>query len=224
MTDKNRFARARAITAGRLRASPTSLPSSPNQILSAHVRDFLQRQGKTAVSVHTLARCKTVLSAIFTTAPNDQIIHLPTSLHRRQDPTAPKRPLRIVTPAEFNALLQALLGPRWRLLVGFAMETGLRWGELAELRAHDLDISTRRLTIARTVVELNPPREGARFLVKHTFCPALLWSTRTAHSTTRPQFSQARQISGGPEQRRTSNPPSSRWRRVKKSRTTTTSS
>lgn len=55
-----------------------------------------------------------------------------------------------------------------RLLAQVAIEGGLRWGELAELRLGDLDPVTRMLTVARTVVELRPRYHptGGRFLVK----------------------------------------------------------
>jgi integrase len=48
------------------------------------------------------------------------------------------------------------------------MESGLRWGELTELRARDLDFATRILTVSHAVVELDEDEhpEGGRFLVK----------------------------------------------------------
>ncbi len=55
-----------------------------------------------------------------------------------------------------------------KLLAETDIETGLRWGELTELRVRDLDRITRVLTISRTVVQVDPkfhPR-GERFLVK----------------------------------------------------------
>ncbi|MCA1186245.1 MULTISPECIES: tyrosine-type recombinase/integrase, partial [unclassified Saccharopolyspora] len=79
----------------------------------------------------------------------------------------PKRPLRILTPAEYDALHTALAAPRWRLLVDVAFETGIRWGELAELRVHDLHLATRVLTISRAVVELrHPDPDGQCFRIK----------------------------------------------------------
>jgi hypothetical protein len=101
-------------------------------------------------------RCKTVLSAIFTTALNDHIIyfHPCTGV---TTPTIPKRPLRILTPEEFDRILHALQAARWQLFAELALETGLRWGELTELRARDLHIPTRTLTVARSVVELHTP-------------------------------------------------------------------
>lgn len=86
-----------------------------NEILPAHVRDFLQHRGQNGASAYTLSCCKTVLPAIFTTALNDQIVHLHPCTGVKT-PTTPKRPLRIFTPDEFDVLLQELPGPKWRLL------------------------------------------------------------------------------------------------------------
>ena len=36
------------------------------------------------------------------------------------------------------------------------IESGLRWGELTELRAGDLDIPSRMLTVSRAVVQVQP--------------------------------------------------------------------
>src|SRR6266851_5683994 len=63
----------------------------------------------------------------------------------------------------------SLFGPaRLRLLVETDIETGLRWGELTELRVSDMDLITRVLTISRTVVQVDPKFHptGERFLVK----------------------------------------------------------
>ena len=48
------------------------------------------------------------------------------------------------------------------------VETGLRWGELTELRPKDIDFATRALTVSRVIIELNLRHhpEGGRFLVK----------------------------------------------------------
>jgi integrase len=54
------------------------------------------------------------------------------------------------------------------LLVETAIESGLRWGELSELRVRDLDFPTGILTVSRAVIEVSPKfhPEGGRFLVK----------------------------------------------------------
>jgi integrase len=62
----------------------------------------------------------------------------------------------------------ALDDPTMRLLAETDIETGLRWGELTELRVKDLDFAAAVLTVARVVVVLNPRfhPDGKRFLVK----------------------------------------------------------
>jgi hypothetical protein len=55
-----------------------------------------------------------------------------------------------------------------RLLIETDVESGLRWGELTELRVKDLDLATGVVTVSRVVVELTMKKrpEGQRFLVK----------------------------------------------------------
>ena len=55
-----------------------------------------------------------------------------------------------------------------RLLAESKIETGLRWGELTELRVRDIEFPTRMLTVSRAVVEVNAKFHpaGGRFLVK----------------------------------------------------------
>jgi integrase len=64
-------------------------------------------------------------------------------------PTVAPKPRVIVTPAQYDAVHNALPGPVSRLLVETAIESGLRWGELTELRPTDLDLHGRMLTVSR---------------------------------------------------------------------------
>jgi integrase len=75
---------------------------------------------------------------------------------------------RIITPEQFDALYWALPSEEMRLLVETDIETGLRWGELVELRPRDFDFGSGQLVVSRVVVELNPKfhPQGGRFLVK----------------------------------------------------------
>lgn len=72
----------------------------------------------------------------------------------------------IITPGQFDKLHQALGEKAWQLLVETDIETGLRWGELTELRPKDLESAV--FTISRVVVELTAKfhPEGGHFLVK----------------------------------------------------------
>jgi integrase len=79
-------------------------------------------------------------------------------------PATPGKPRRIITPAQFNRLYQALPGADARLLVETDIESGLRWGELTELRVRDLDFATSILTTAarrQLTLKLRPAPNNA---------------------------------------------------------------
>src|SRR5215470_5738886 len=136
-------------------------------VLPEHVREWVTAQKRGGVSPAMIAENKVILSAIFTTALNDQV----TFLHPCKGvktPPVPVKPRTIITPEQFTAIYEALADARWRLLVETDIESGLRWGELTELRVGDLDSSSRMLTVSRAVVQLHPQfhPQGGRFLVK----------------------------------------------------------
>jgi integrase len=62
---------------------------------------------------------------------------------------------RIIIPEQFDMLYRALPDADAQLMVETAIESGLRWGELAEFRVRDLDPATRMLTVSRKVIEVN---------------------------------------------------------------------
>jgi integrase len=136
-------------------------------LLPSHVRAWITNLVAKEVSASTIADNKTILSAIFTTALNDQVIFLH-PCRGVKTPTVAKKARVIITPDQFDAIYRALPDDPMRLLVETAIESGLRWGELSELRPSDLDIPSRMLTVSRAVVQVtkkfNPI--GDRFLVK----------------------------------------------------------
>ena len=85
-----------------------------------------------------------------------------------QDSTVPQKPRAIITPEQFGRVYQALPDDTMRLLAETKIETGLRWGELTELRVREIEFPTRMLTVSRAVVEVNAKFHpaGGRFLVK----------------------------------------------------------
>jgi integrase len=136
-------------------------------IMPEHVRQWVTGLKAAEVGAATIAANKVILSAIFTTALNDQV----TFLHPCKGvktPPVPIRPRTIIAPAQFGELYETLPDADCRLLVETAIESGLRWGELTELRVRDLEFSSRMLTVSRAVVEVNPRFHpgGGRFLVK----------------------------------------------------------
>jgi integrase len=137
-----------------------------NEIMPSHVREWVTELQATRVTPVTIKKLRFVLSAIFTTALGDV-----TFLHPCKGvktPTVARKPLKIITPEQFEAIYAALPDPDSQLLIETDIESGLRWGELTELRVKDLDPATRLLTVSRAVVQVNPRfhPEGLRFLVK----------------------------------------------------------
>ncbi|WP_181449210.1 tyrosine-type recombinase/integrase [Nonomuraea aridisoli] len=136
-------------------------------ILPEHVRAWVATMKKNGVSPATIKYAKVLLSAIFTTALNDQVTYLH-PCRGVKTPPVPRKPRTIITPEQFDVLYRALPDADSRLLVETSIETGLRWGELTELRVKDLAQRSRILTVSRAVVEVNPKFHptGGRFIVK----------------------------------------------------------
>ncbi len=127
--------------------TPTFGPMRMIDVLPGHVREWVATLCAAGVTPATIRHNKIVLSAIFTTALNDQV----TLLHPCRGvktPTVPVKAFRILTPVQFDALYAALPDEHARLLVETAIDSGLRWGELTELRGKDLDPATGILTVS----------------------------------------------------------------------------
>jgi integrase len=143
-------------------------PMKMRDIMPEQVRQWVTALQAQGVRPRTIQYCKvSILNAIFTTALADEVVTIHPS-RGVKTPPVPKKPRRIITAAEFDLLYRALPDADARLLVETDIESGLRWGELTELRVRDLDLVTCILTVSRAVVDV--PREehpsGGRFLVK----------------------------------------------------------
>jgi integrase len=147
---------------------PALGPMRMADIFPEHIREWIATMQREGRSAWTIQYCKSsILSSIFTTALNDQV----TYIHPCQGvkiPTVPATLRTIITPEQFDALYGTLPEADAQLLVETAIEGGLRWGELTELRVRDLDITSRMLTVSRKVIELNREfhPDGKRFLVQ----------------------------------------------------------
>jgi integrase len=143
-------------------------PMKMRDIMPEHVREWVTTMTAKGASPRTIQYCKTsILNAIFTTAMEDEVVTIHPSRGVRTPPVS-EQPRHIITVAQFDRLYQALPDAGTQLLIETAIESGLRWGELTELRVHDLDVATGILTVSRAVVELDPDEHpgGGRFLVK----------------------------------------------------------
>ncbi len=143
---------------------PTFGPMRMVDVLPGHVREWVAERSAAGVTPASIRHNKIVLSAIFTTALNDQVTLL-NPCRGVKTPTVPVKAFRIVTPDQFEALYEALPDEHARLLVETAIDSELRWGELTELRGKDLDPLTGILTVSRAVVQVDPKfhPQGGRF-------------------------------------------------------------
>ncbi|HEY5361486.1 MAG TPA: site-specific integrase [Streptosporangiaceae bacterium] len=143
-------------------------PMKMRDILPEHVRQWVTYMKAKDASARTIQYCKgSILNAIFTTALEDEVVTIHPS-RGVKTPPVPDKPRRIITAAQFDRLYQALPDADAQLLVETDIESGMRWGELTEVRVRDLDFTTCILTVSRAVVELSQADhpDGGRFLVK----------------------------------------------------------
>ena len=147
--------------------TPTFGRMRMNEIMPAQVREWVAASTCAGVSPAGIRQSKIVLSAIFTTALNDRFIELH-PCRGVKSPTVAVKEFRILTPEEFDRLRSALPCPVSRLLVEVLVESGLRWGELTELRVRDLHRPSGIVTVSRGVVQVDPKfhPQGERFAVK----------------------------------------------------------
>src|SRR6266568_2882198 len=148
---------------------PVLGPMRMADIFPEHIREWIAGMQREGQSPWTIQYCKSsILNSIFTTALNDQVTYIH-PCRGVKIPTVPATPRSIITPEEFDAIYAALPDADAQLLVETAIESGLHWGELTELRVSDLDLVSRMLTVSRKVIELNREfhPDGKRFLVKH---------------------------------------------------------
>jgi integrase len=148
---------------------PALGPMRMADIFPEHIREWITRMQHEGRSVWTIQYCKSsILNSVFTTALNDQVTHIH-PCRGVKIPTVPATPRTIITPEQFDAIYGALPDADAQLLVETAIESGLRWGELTELRVSDLDHASRMLTVSRKVIELNREfhPDGRRFLVRY---------------------------------------------------------
>jgi integrase len=138
-----------------------------SDIYPADIKRWLAQLKEAGTSARDRKYLKAVLSAVLTSAVDDQVLFSNVCRLVKTEPV-PKKSLVIVTPSQFDRFYNALPDDMSKLLTETDIETGMRWGELTELRVKDWDSATRVFTVSRTVVMVNAQfhPEGKRFLVK----------------------------------------------------------
>lgn len=129
--------------------------------------ESLRSQGR---SKHTLNRCKMVLSSVMSSLLDIEAIDAtPVVRIKAPRPAPPNKP--VMLPEEVKSILDGLPNDTARLFAHVLIETGLRYGEAAELRKKDVDWRTGTLFVSRAVADVgdddNPAGTG-RFYSKVT--------------------------------------------------------
>src|SRR5262249_15359523 len=135
-------------------------------ITPAHVRRWHKSLMDAGTNAVTAAKAYRLLKAIMSTAVDDGIIRRnPCRIKGAGQEKSPERP--VLTIHQVFTLADAI-APRSRALVLRAVFACLRWGELAALRRNDIDLTTRVVSIARSLTELpdgghafGPPKSAA---------------------------------------------------------------
>ena len=128
-------------------------------IVASEIQSWVNDASADGLSARSVVKYHTFLHAIFERAVIDQVIPVNPSRHTML-PKLVKRPKTAITPEQFEALL-AEIPDEFRLMVLVAIETGLRWGELAALRPIDIDFSRNVVLVQRVVLEVPKKITGA---------------------------------------------------------------
>ncbi len=119
--------------------------------VSAEEEDF-EGNRKPQLSPRSVRKYHTLLHSIFERAIIDQVVVINPCAHTVL-PKFVKQSKKAITPEQFDALLSEI-PQRFRLMVLIAIETGVRWGELAALRPADVDLETGEIRVCRVVLEV----------------------------------------------------------------------
>ncbi|MGO9298703.1 MAG: tyrosine-type recombinase/integrase [Streptosporangiaceae bacterium] len=129
------------------------------EIRDAQVRRWRKKLIDSGASAASAAKTYRLLRAIMNTAVDDGIIRRnPCRVRGAGQDRSPER--QVLTVSQVYALADAV-GERYRALILLAVFGSLRWGELAALRRMDIDITTRSVTVHRSLTEL--PGGGYHF-------------------------------------------------------------
>jgi len=122
------------------------------RIVASEVQAWVNDATASGLSARSVVKYHTFLHAIFERAVIDQVINVNPCRHTLL-PKVTKKPKLSVTPEQFEKLL-AEIPAEYRLMVLTAIETGVRWGELAALRPADIDFGSNVVTVRRVVLEV----------------------------------------------------------------------
>jgi integrase len=154
----------------RLHILPFMGHKTVREIKRADVQALVTHLTSKSVGSPTIKRAKMVLSAVFLTLMEHNVVESNPCSKIKTPPIA-KQEKPIFTPEEVKRLIGALPPGGPRLYATLLIETGMRQGEASELRPLDIDWRTGTIQVTRAVSDVgdswNPANTG-RFFVKTT--------------------------------------------------------
>ena len=136
------------------------------KISPSGVQGWVSIAAEGGLSPRSIVKYHTMLHSVFARAVRDRLIAF-NPCAETELPKVVLKKTRILTPAEFELVL-AEIPDRFHVLVLTAIETGLRWGELAALRPRHIDFLRRTITVQETIVEVSRKDSptGKRMIIK----------------------------------------------------------
>ena len=123
-----------------------------DSITRLEVQGWVRRFEQTGRGPVAISKAVQQLTAVLEAAVHDDL--LPSNPARGvRLPRVPKHPDRLITAAEEVALLKALPSARDVAMVEVLLDTGLRYGELAGLHGHRVDLLRRELHVVETLTQ-----------------------------------------------------------------------
>ncbi|MEU0394842.1 tyrosine-type recombinase/integrase [Streptomyces sp. NPDC006208] len=176
--------RERNGSALRLHILPTFENVVLSEITTPQIRRWRAGLLESGVGEPTVAKAYQILRAIMNTAVDDEVIQRnPCRIKGAGAAKTAERPFLDVSEV-FQ--LAAAVPPRFRVFILLAAFTGLRFGELAGLQRHDIDLERRTVAVRRALAEtrsdgivVKGPKSAAG--VRTVAFPASLTSDLSAH-------------------------------------------
>lgn len=123
------------------------------------VQAWVNDATKSGLSARSVGKYHTLLSSIFRQAVVDQAVAKNPCEYTKL-PKVVRQPKTAISPEQFDVLMDNI-APHFQLLVSVAIESGLRWGELAALRPIDIDFASNTIIVRRVVLEVSKKITGA---------------------------------------------------------------
>lgn len=135
-------------TAWRIHVEPRWGSRRVASIRSSEVEDWISELGRSGLASQTVRRAVLVLSSILAIAERDRIL-VRNPVKGVQLPAKTKKPHRYLTHEQVDLLVSESEQPDLTLALAY---TGLRWGEIAALRVHHLDLLRKRIAVEENAV------------------------------------------------------------------------